>query len=368
MTFDLLDIEDPAQAQAAELASDYGLDNHGLTNLALRLLEPARRGARTRRSPSAARARITRGGAVVVDTGKHSVALRAATSSSSASRPPRSTTGGASTTARSAPTSSTSSVGRHARLPPGPRPLRPGLLRRRRPGVPAADPGRHRARLAQPLRPEHVHAAARPGGATGSTSRSSRSSALPSFKAYPPIDGTRIGDLHRRSTSSGGSALIGGTAYAGEIKKSVFTRPELPAAARGRAVACTARRTSAPDGDSALFFGLSGTGKTTLSADPQRGLIGDDEHGWSDEGVFNFEDGCYAKVIRLSADGRAGDLRDDAPLRHDPRERRLRPGHAARSTSTTTRSPRTRAPRTRSTSSRTPSPSGRAGTRRTSSS
>ncbi|OFW12182.1 MAG: phosphoenolpyruvate carboxykinase (ATP) [Acidobacteria bacterium RIFCSPLOWO2_02_FULL_67_36] len=150
----------------------------------------------------------------------------------------------------------------------------------------------------------------------------------PEFQASPIIDSTRsetfiIANFAERL------AIIGGSSYAGEIKKTVFTVLNFLLPLDGvMSMHCSAN--VGANGDSALFFGLSGTGKTTLSADPARGLIGDDEHGWSDNGVFNIEDGCYAKVIRLSPEAepqiyactrRFGTILENVTL--DPLTRRL---------------------------------------------
>ncbi|SIT79184.1 phosphoenolpyruvate carboxykinase (ATP) [Pontibacter indicus] len=121
----------------------------------------------------------------------------------------------------------------------------------------------------------------------------------PEFEADPEVDGTRQPNFAIINFTRN-IILIGGTGYAGEMKKGIFgvLNYILPEEKNTLSMHCSAN--VGKDGDTAIFFGLSGTGKTTLSADPNRGLIGDDEHGWTSDSVFNFEGGCYAKVIDLT--------------------------------------------------------------------
>ncbi|MCS6777772.1 MAG: phosphoenolpyruvate carboxykinase (ATP) [Chloroherpetonaceae bacterium] len=149
------------------------------------------------------------------------------------------------------------------------------------------------------IRPDMLAAPEEPGACPGDRNGFTLLVA-PGCYAIPEEDGTRSETfiaIHfgRRM------ALIGGTRYAGEIKKSVFTVLNYLLPQQGVFPMHCSANIGRAQGDTALFFGLSGTGKTTLSTDPERDLIGDDEHGWSETGVFNFEGGCYAKCIRLSA-------------------------------------------------------------------
>jgi ATP-dependent phosphoenolpyruvate carboxykinase len=168
---------------------------------------------------------------------------------------------------------------------------------------------------------------------------------MPSFKADPARHGTRTQVVIALDTARN-IVLIGGTAYAGEIKKSVFSLFNYHAPDRGiLPMHCSAN--IGADGSTALFFGLSGTGKTTLSTDPRRALIGDDEHGWTAERRLQPRRRLLRQDRQSRSEIGARDFRGDQALRHRARERRLRRRRPAHRISTTSRPPRTAAPPTR---------------------
>ena len=295
MSFNPLNVKTPAQGQARELASDYGLENHGITNARCVYWNlPAE--ALYEEIAFRGEGRIVNGGPVVVNTGKHS--SRAAQDKFIVREP-----------------SSEDQVwwGEYNR-PLGTGKFEEilgrmiGFLQGRDLFVQDLDAcAQPEYRLPLRIVTEQAwHSLfARNMFRTPAGHEAYREHVpeftivcAPSFKAYEPTDGTRTSTFIVLSFERK-LCLIGGTAYAGELKKSVFTVLNYLLPLEGvLSMHCSAN--VGADGDSALFFGLSGTGKTTLSADPRRGLVGDDEHGWSDEGIFNHEDGCYAKVIRLS--------------------------------------------------------------------
>ena len=291
----LLDIRTPAQGEATAVKSDYGLDAHGLSNLRMAYwnlpTEALYEEITFRRE-----ARIAQNGPIIVNTGKHTA--RSANDKFIVREP---------------------STEDHVWWGEYNRPFNPdkfndlynrlqGFLQGRDVFVQdcyaGADPN---YRLPVRIITEyawHSHFA-RNMFLMPATNEELRRHvpeftviAVPSFKGIPQIDSTATNTFIVVNFAQK-LCIIGNTGYAGEIKKSVFTilnyllplQTVMP-------MHCSAN--IGPDGDTALFFGLSGTGKTTLSADPGRRLIGDDEHGWSDDGVFNFEGGCYAKVIQLS--------------------------------------------------------------------
>ncbi len=291
----LLDIKTPAQPQAAALRSDYGLDNHGLFNLG---------GVYWNLPPEALyeeivfrrEGAITRDGAIVMNTGKHTA--RSANDKFVVREP---------------------STEEHVWWGQYNRPFAPdkfnelfsrlqGFLQGRDVFVQdcyvGADP---EYRMPVRIITEYAwHSLfARNMFIPLKTSEEHRRHVpeftvicCPAFKGIPQIDGTASNTFITLNFDQR-LCIIGNTAYAGEIKKSVFTVMNYLMPLQG-VFPMHSSANVGQGGDVAVFFGLSGTGKTTLSADPSRGLIGDDEHGWSDNGVFNFEGGCYAKVIQLS--------------------------------------------------------------------
>ena len=291
----ILDIKTPAQTEASALKSDYGLENHGLTNLRMVYwnlpTESLYEEIAFRKE-----ARITQMGAIVANTGKHTA--RSANDKFIVKEP--TTEDKVWWGQYNRPYSADKFNDLYNRMQ--------GFLQGRDLFVTdcyaGADPN---YRIPIRIITEYAwHAVfARNMFIMPKTNEECRRHipdftvmAIPSFKGVPQIDGTNLNTFIALNFAQK-LCLIGNTAYAGEIKKSIFTILNYILPLDG-VMSMHASANVGKDGDSAIFFGLSGTGKTTLSADPKRGLIGDDEHGWSDEGVFNFEGGCYAKVIRLS--------------------------------------------------------------------
>jgi phosphoenolpyruvate carboxykinase (ATP) len=292
----ILNISTPAEGEARALRSDYGLENHGLTNLRMAYwnlpTEALYEEVAFRRE-----ARITRGGPIVAHTGKHT----ARSASDKFVVREASTEGRIWWGEYNRPFSGDKFDELFSRLQ--------GFLQGRDVFVQdcfaGADPAyRMPIRVITELA-WHSHFARNMFLLPQTKEEYQRHIpeftivCAPSFKGVPQIDSTTSGTFIVLNFAAK-LCIIGNTAYAGEIKKSVFTILNYLLPLNGvMPMHCSAN--IGPDGDAAVFFGLSGTGKTTLSADPHRKLIGDDEHGWSDEGVFNFEGGCYAKVIQLSA-------------------------------------------------------------------
>jgi phosphoenolpyruvate carboxykinase (ATP) len=292
----ILDIKTPAQSEASALKSDYGLENHGLTNLRMVYwnlpTESLYEEIAFRRE-----ARISQMGAIVVNTGKHTA--RSANDKFIVKEP--TTDDKVWWGQYNRPFSADKFNDLYNRMQ--------GFLQGRDLFVTdcnaGADPN---YRIPIRIITEYAwHAVfARNMFIMPKSNEECRRHipdftviAIPSFKGVPQIDGTNVNTFITLNFAQK-LCLIGNTAYAGEIKKSIFTILNYILPLEG-IMSMHASANVGKDGDTAIFFGLSGTGKTTLSADPKRGLIGDDEHGWSDEGVFNFEGGCYAKVIRLSS-------------------------------------------------------------------
>jgi phosphoenolpyruvate carboxykinase (ATP) len=291
----ILDIKTPAQDQASALKSDYGLENHGITNLRMAYWNLPTE-ALYEEIAFRKEARISQLGPIVVNTGKHTA--RSANDKF---------------IVKEATTEDKVWWGQYNR------PFSPdkfhdlynrvqGFLQGRdlfiQDCYAGADPN---YRLPVRIICEHAwHAMfVRNMFILPKTNEEYRRHipeytviAVPSFKGIQQIDGTSTNTFIVLNFAQK-LCIIGNTAYAGEIKKSIFTILNYVLPLDG-VMSMHASANVGKGGDAAIFFGLSGTGKTTLSADPKRGLIGDDEHGWSDEGVFNIEGGCYAKVIRLS--------------------------------------------------------------------